>query len=63
VRHRHLHPRVVENIVELADEADRVLQRGVGDEKQRDREADRDPNNVLFQRCFGTARSSGKIPS
>jgi hypothetical protein len=63
VRHRHLHPRVVEDIVELADEGDGVLQRGVGNEKQRDREADRDPNDVLFQGCFGTARASGKIPS
>ena len=29
-----------------------VLQRGVAEEEQRDRKADRDPYEVLFQNCF-----------
>jgi hypothetical protein len=36
-------------VVQLGDETDRVKARRVADEKQRDREADRDPYDVLFQ--------------
>jgi hypothetical protein len=63
-RHRQVQTRVVDDVVELADErelavAGRVQVRRVADEKQRDREADRDPNDVLFQGL----RPSGRIPS
>jgi hypothetical protein len=61
VRHSHAHARVVEDVVELPDEGYRVLPGGVADEEQRDREADRDPYDVLFQGY--DFRSSGKIPS
>jgi hypothetical protein len=36
-------------MVELGDEVDGVEARRVADEKQRDREADRDPYEMLFQ--------------
>jgi hypothetical protein len=51
-RHRHADARVVEDVVELPDEAYRVLQRCVAEEEQRDRKADRNPYEVLFQNCF-----------
>ena len=50
--HRHAHARVVEDVVELPDEAYGVLEGGVSEEEQRDRKADRDPYEVLFQNCF-----------
>ena len=49
LRRGQLEPRVVDDVVELGDEVDRVEARRVADEKQRDREADRDPYEVLFQ--------------
>jgi hypothetical protein len=49
LRHRQVEARVVDDVVELRDEVDGVEARRVADEKQRDREADRDPYEVLFQ--------------
>jgi hypothetical protein len=59
VRHGEVQPRVVDDVVQLGDETDRVEARRVSDEEQRDREADRDPYDVLFQ----SLRLSGRIPS
>jgi hypothetical protein len=36
-------------VVQLGDEVDRVEARRIADEKQRDRESDRDPYEMLFQ--------------
>jgi hypothetical protein len=47
--HRQVQARVVDDVVELRDEVDRVEASRVADEKQRDREADRDPYEMLFQ--------------
>ena len=53
-RHREVEPRVVDDVVELAHEGQLAVARGVelgrmADEKQRDREPDRDPDEMLFQ--------------
>ena len=48
-RHGHVEPRVVDDVVQLGDDADAVEPGRVPDEEQRDREADRDPYDVLFQ--------------
>ncbi len=48
-RHGHAQARVVDDVVDLVDEADLVVPGRVPDEEQRDRKADCDPYDVLFQ--------------
>jgi hypothetical protein len=48
-RHRKAQARVVDEVVELRDEPDLVGAGGVPYEEQRDRKADADPYDVLFQ--------------
>jgi hypothetical protein len=49
-RHGDVQPRVVDDVVELRDEADVVEARRVAEEKERDRDANRDPDDMLFQK-------------
>jgi hypothetical protein len=42
---------VVDDVVELVDEAEVVAVRGVSEEEECDREPERDPDDVLFHSC------------
>ena len=60
-RHRHREARVVQDVVQLGDEADALEAQRVAHEEQHDRKAEDDPYDVLFQ--AGPFRPSGRIPS
>src|SRR5205823_9805079 len=60
-RHGHRQPRVVDEVVELGDEPDRVEAERLAYQEQHDRKAETDPYEVLSQRR--PFRPSGRIPS